>query len=410
MSEWEASIVFEKNLEAIKSGKYRYIINEGGSRSTKTWSLIQLFIVLANQEPSRFTIWRAKRTWTKSTVYDDFIKYLKLTGIYQEDRENKSNLIYKEWESTIEFGGLDDYQKLHGLTQDYAWLNEGIEASKKDFDQIDMRTRKAIFIDYNPSTDEHWIYDLARQEKSILIRSTIFDNPFIEQAVIDKIRSFEPSPENIARGTADSYSWNVYGLGQRARKEGQIFNYELIPEWNPDATVLGNSLDFGFHPDPTASARVGMLNGRLIIDELFYEHKLNYTNTGANKNSIEQRLIESGVSKRDLIVADSAQSQGISQFQSMGYYIKKSQKYSGSVLDGIRLLEQHAPFYVTERSLNVIKELDNYTWQIDAKTGKATNEPIDNWNHIIDGVRYVAMEKLKYVRTGRRGKSRLITV
>lgn len=387
----EATKVFEETWDAVQSGRYRYIILQGGSRSSKTTSLIQCYLLLAIQESNRMTVWREKRTWAKASVWNDLIKYLSAINIYKPNNTNQTDLIYKLQNSTIEINGLDDYQKLHGLTQDYAWLNEAIESKKEDFDQIDMRTGKIIFIDFNPTEESHWAYDLARQDNAILLTSTVLDNPFAPEEVRKKILSYEPTEENIKKGTADRYKWEVYGLGKAAKKEGVIFTYELIKEW-PAAREIGYGLDFGFYPDPSACVRVGLFDGRLVLDEIFYQQGLNYVSI-KDEPSIEKLLIENHIS--DKIIADSAAKAGISELRAKGFRVAPVRKYAGSVVDGIRKMQNYLPIMVTERSMNLKRELDNYTWYRDPRTDRFADKPIDGWDHLIDSARYVVMEYLR---------------
>lgn len=337
------------------------------------------------------TVWREKRTWAKASVWNDLIKYLSAINIYKPNNTNQTDLIYKLQNSTIEINGLDDYQKLHGLTQDYAWLNEAIESKKEDFDQIDMRTGKIIFIDFNPTEESHWAYDLARQDNAILLTSTVLDNPFAPEEVRKKILSYEPTEENIKKGTADRYKWEVYGLGKAAKKEGVIFTYELIKEW-PAAREIGYGLDFGFYPDPSACVRVGLFDGRLVLDEIFYQQGLNYVSI-KDEPSIEKLLIENHIS--DKIIADSAAKAGISELRAKGFRVAPVRKYAGSVVDGIRKMQNYLPIMVTERSMNLKRELDNYTWYRDPRTDRFADKPIDGWDHLIDSARYVVMEYLR---------------
>lgn len=395
----KASIVFKKNWDAYSSGNYRYIINEGGSRSTKTTSLIQIYtlISLQSQTPLRNTIWRAKKTWNLASVYKDYEKYLIVNSLYSEKDHNKSSHSFKFNKSVVECHGADNTQKLHGLTQDNAWINEAIEITKDEFDQIDQRTSGVIFIDYNPSEEEHWVYDLAKQPNSVFIKSTMMDNPFLAKGIMDKILSYNPNnPVNVHRKTANQYKWDVYGLGKRAKREGVIFNYTLIKEWDDDAEFIGNSLDFGFYPDPCASVRVGLLNGKLILKTIFYEYNLIYTKSVNNPDypSIEQRFEENNVKKNEIIIADSAQKAGIQELRLERWNIRGVKKYPGSIIDGLNLMKNYMPFYVTEDSLELITELNNYCYSKDERSGKFTNEPIDGFNHLIDGIRYVCMELL----------------
>ena len=395
------SELFLKNWNAILSGKYRYIINEGGARSSKTFSLIQCYLNLAGMDALRLTVWREKRTWTKSSVYNDFIRYIKDIGIYSKANSNETELIYRFGKSTIEFNGMDDYQKLHGLTQDYAWLNEAMEAGKEDFEQIDMRTRKMIFMDYNPTEEVHFIYDLKKLPETYVIKSTVLDNPFIEKSIRKKILDYEPNDLNIARGTADPYKWSVYGLGMPAKREGLIYSYEMIGEWPRETNFLGYGLDFGFYPDPAACARIGMYDGRLVIDEIMYENNLTYVDVGSETGSIETRLREAGV-RNELIIADSAAKTGIRELRIAKFNIVPCRKYAGSVKDGIDLMQNYQPLQITDRSLNTKKELDNYTWKKDVRNDVFLKDPIDDYNHVLDLARYVVQRTHGRKSTGMR--------
>jgi len=383
------SRIFIQTWNAIQSGKYRYVINEGGARSTKTFSHFQCYLNLS-LEPNRLSVWRLKRTWTKATVYNDFIRYIKAIGVYNKSHSNETDLIYRFGQSSIEFMGMDDYQKIHGFASDYSWLNEAMEAKKEDFEQMDMRTRKMVLFDYNPTEEEHFIYDLKKLPETLVIKSTVLDNPFIAPSIRRKIMGYKPTDKNITRGTADIYKWKVYGLGEIAKKEGLIFTYQLIKEWPKEARFLGYGLDFGFHPDPAAGGKIGLYDGKLVIDELFYKNYLTYI---GEKDSIEYELRENNVRSNDLIVADSAAKTGIKELRNKGFNnIRECLKYAGSVKDGIKLMKNYQPFLVTERSVNTKKELDNYTWKKDIRNDVFLDEPVDDYNHIIDLSRYVTQK------------------
>lgn len=386
------TVSFDKLWTAVQSHQYRVIVLIGGSRSGKTWAIIQVLILLAYQVSQRITCWRAKRTWAKPTIYRDFIDYLKNTKIYSKKDENKSDLLYNINGGTMEFGGLDDTQKLHGFTQDITWLNEAMEVDKADFDQLEQRTNNLIILDCNPTEEEHWIYNLKKRDDVLFIHSTFKDNAFVPEPIKRKILGYEPTPHNIKQGTADEYNWKVYGLGIAAEREGLIFKApEIIDEVPTEAKLLGRGLDFGFFPDPVASGRVWLYNGRLVLDEDIYETELNNIIVEGKEEipSIQGRFNELGVTRRDNIVADSAAKSNINELKTVGFSIEGVKKYPGSVKDGIELMKKYEPFYVTERSVNIQKELKNYTYIKNFATGKFTKEPIDDFNHFLDLVRYV---------------------
>jgi phage terminase large subunit len=406
----QGTVTSGKLCRAINEGKYKIIILKGGSRSGKTIAIIQaLASILHNSNTRRrVTVWRKKRVWAKSTVYHDTEQYLKSIGLYDKNCHNKSDLIFQIKDGTLEFNGLDDAQKLHGLTQDIAWLNEGIEATLNDLDQLEMRTNELILIDFNPTEEESWAYDLEKRDDVLMLHSTFRDNAFLPDTVIRKILSYEPTAFNIQQGTANEYKWKVYGLGVAAEREGLVFpRWELIDEYPPEAKTLGYGLDFGFFPDPTALGRAGLLNGRLVLDEMLYETELNNIIIPGREDlpSIEGRLQELGISKGEGIIADSAAKANISELRSVGYSITPVAKYAGSVIDGIELMHHYEPFYVTTRSVNLVRELKNYMHKKNFATGKFLKEPIDDYNHLIDLFRYIVQTKIanKKSYSGMRG-------
>jgi phage terminase large subunit len=406
--EIDCTETFEKLWDAIESKRYKVIILKGGSRSGKTIAIIQALIFIVQKRGLRATVWRKRRVWAKSTVYYDTEQYLKKAELYDAGAHNKSDLTFQIGDGTLEFNGLDDAQKLHGLTQDIAWLNEGIEATLNDLDQLEMRTNELILIDLNPTEEESWVYDLENRNDVLMIHSTFRDNAFLPDTVIRKILSYEPTAFNIQQGTANEYKWKVYGLGVAAKREGLVFpRWELIDEYPTESKTLGYGLDFGFFPDPAALGRAGLLNGRLVLDEMLYETELNNIIIPGREElpSIEGRLVELGISKRDDIIADSAAKSNISELKGVGYSIIPVAKYAGSVKDGIELMNHYAPFYVTSRSVNLVRELKNYMYKKNFATDKFLKEPIDDYNHLLDLFRYIAQTKIanKKSYSGMRG-------
>lgn len=159
MIDFQATIVFQQNWDAINavnedgSRKYRYIINKGSSRFSKTISLIDVSDTYCCLNPNkRGTVWRDTKTDCKKTVLVDMLKRLKSTGRYKLDQDfNKTeSIFYYSNDTTFEIHGTDDEETVHGLTQSFAWFNEPYSISIETFNQIDQRTSDFIFIDYNP--------------------------------------------------------------------------------------------------------------------------------------------------------------------------------------------------------------------------------------------------------------------
>lgn len=375
---------------ATKKEGFHVFVFEGGSRSSKTYSLIQFFILYAFQNrdrTNRIVICRKKATWLASTVWTDFISILTNHGVLQFCRTNKTLKTINLFTTTFEFIGLDDVQKLHGLTCDIFWINEAMEATKDDFDQLEQRTTRFAVLDYNPSAEEHWIYDtVCTRPDCYFDHSTMLDNPFIPDNSRRKILSYEPTPENYANGTADERKWKIYGLGLRASIEGRVFDhYDMIPEIPDWVTRRWYCSDWGFTNDVTAICEVGYYDNGLYIDEKCYE-------VGMLTKDIIKKFKELKAHRNLKIICESADPRLVAEIQQGGIPVFPVRKYGGSIEAGIDFMKG-CKLYVTNRSLNVKKELDNYTYQ-QTSDGKWLNQPVDDWNHALDSIRYVCLEEL----------------
>lgn len=390
---------FRFDAQDVKQG----FVFEGGSRSSKTWSIIQFIVIYCIHyagKHKRITIAREKLTWLKATVLIDFIEILLMYDLYNPAHHNRTDNIYHLFGNHLTFIGLDEKQKLHGRKQNIFWLNEGIEAKYDDFKQMNQRTDELFILDYNPSETEHWIYDhVITRPDTKFFHSTQLDNPFLPEAIRREILSYEPTEENIANGTADENYWQIYGLGLRATPEGLIF-----PDWTfckemprkRDRKITGFALDYGFSNDPSTLIEICLAGGQLWLDELFYEKGLtNVINPNKpDQPSIEQRFVELGIRKHiDPIIAESAEPKSNRELQNAGYNITPVLKRPDSVRAGINILKRYR-VNVTERSLNIKKERNNYKWKFDFAENRYLNEPEDKWNHTIDSARYWALKYL----------------
>lgn len=377
--------VFERLSRAVSLNRFNVLVFEGGSRSSKTYSIIQFFIVFALQRKTatRIVMSRKKGTWLYATVWNDFKRILSDMGMLRFVKINNSLHTILIGKTIFEFVGLDDTQKLHGLTCDIFWINEAMEAIKNDFDQLEQRCAMFSILDYNPSAEEHWIYDnVCRRKDCYFDHSTMLDNPFIPENMKRKILSYEPTEANYEQGTVDERKWKIYGLGERAKIEGLIFDYSIVKEIPQWAKKRWYGLDFGYSSDPTACSEVAFYNNTLYIDERFYE-------TGMLTNDIIKKFKRMTPLK---VISESADPRLITEIHNGGVNIHPVVKYGGSVEAGIDYMKG-VKICITERSINAKKEFDNYTYQQD-KNGKWLNVPIDDYNHIIDGVRYVCMMEL----------------
>jgi phage terminase large subunit len=385
---FNTTCIYGQQLQAFFADEFKIYVHEGGSRSSKSTSIIQFLLTWAEKQDStkRVIIARKKNTWTRSTVLYDFIKFMKEVGIYTEENHNKAEGIIKYGNVEFWFGGLDDSQRLHGFTSDGFWINEANEATKEDFDQLEIRCSGFGILDYNPNIDDdHWIpASVIKRPDCKYIHSTMLHNPFIPEVVRKKILSFEPTDENYSRGTADKRKWIVYGLGLRAKIEGLIFDKWEICQSIPSSGVKRyGGIDFGYSNDVTAIGEVGISDSEIFIDEVCYRtHMLTSEIISVLKNNLPGRKIW----------ADSADPRLIAEIFNAGISISAVKKGSGSISAGIDAIKSKKIF-ITERSINAINEFKNYTYKQD-KTGKWLNEPIDDQNHICDAVRYVALMEI----------------
>ena len=388
-----------KVLRDITNSLKKIIVLEGGARSTKTWSLFQWIIInCLSHTGELYMIGRLKMTWVKLTLLRDFAQIIEKYNIpvSPEVNINRAEQVYNLNGNQIIFVGMDEPLKLHGISPDYAWINEAIEASYKDYQQIAIRVKKRIFLDYNPAAETHWIYDNIITDKDCeMFHSTMRDNPWLEQTIIDELNKLE---------LIDPIAYNIYNLGLRAAQKGLIFkNWVTVRDIPLMARVIGYGLDFGFVNDPSALVKVCICDGELYVDELLYERGLVNVplkdKTGQIVKNISDRLVSAGLrASHDEIIADSAENKSIHELYTIGWNMKPTPK--PSIRFGIDILLRYR-INVTERSINLIKELRNYKWAVD-KEGEPVRpeKPIDDWNHAIDALRYLAVFKLPRMSGG----------
>jgi len=391
----QTSRVYADILNAEKAG-YNVIILQGGSRSSKTWSIFQFFMVKAlNKEVFDVTITRESLQLNRDTLLRDFDemndKYR--LGVTPEINPDRPRQVYNIENGEFIFWGLDKPRKAHGRKQKYTWMNEVIEIPRRDvFDQLELRTEKLMILDFNPSDEDRWVFDLYQRPDVIVIGSTVKDNPFIGQKTYDKIMSYEPTEENIKNATADQYMWDVYGLGKPAKLEGLVYNnWDIVDDIPEEAKDIGLGLDFGYSNDPTALIDMYMFNNEIYLDELIYERGLKNTSPYKNERTIVSLLRDLGIGNRE-ITADSAEPKSIDEIASHGFNINGADKGRDSIKFGVDLLLGYK-IHVTRRSLNLQKELRKYKWAQD-RFGKSLNVPVDEFNHGLDAVRYRAIKVL----------------
>lgn len=367
--------IFTTVDNAVQSG-YKIVSAQGSSRSSKTYNILiyLLSYILVNKKS--LSIVRKTLPALKGSVFRDFKEIMQdKFKIWDNRCMNKSEMVYTFPNgSFVEFFSTDDEQKIRGRKRNILYCNEANEISFLEWQQLIMRTTDFSIVDYNPSfSDEHWLCELNKDTRTYHFISTYKDNPFLEQTIIDEIESLEHKNKVL---------WTVYGLGLQAMAEGLVFpEFEIIDEFPANAKQVAAGLDFGYSSDPTAIVKCGILDGRLYLDEQCYR-------THMLTSEIIKELKKLGL----FVYADSADPRLIQEIANAGIIIFPADKYKGSVMGGLFKMMEYK-LCVTKRSVNYIRELKNYVYEQN-KDGKFINQPIDAYNHLIDGTRYYTIGKL----------------
>lgn len=368
----ETSKIYFKTLAA----KTRYVFNEGGTRSTKTYSSNQVAYRIAGSSltPVIFSIVSETMPHLRKGAMRDYFSFLKKNNLYFEKDHNKSDNIYQVNKSIVEFFSVDTPGKVHGPERDYLFVNELQYIDYDTFFHLAQRTRKQIFADWNP-VSEFWVYDQyinnpQYKDDITIIHSTMYDNPFLAEEIKKDI---------LLRAERDPNYKRVYLEGLIGQIEGVIYpNWRYFGEdesW-PTHLPYGFGLDFGFHPDPDAMVKIAIdeKNRKIYAKECFYLNNL----------LISDLRKEVGIYARshELIIADSADPRMITELKGTPFNIKGVVKAEGSVIEDIRLVQDY-DIITDKESVNLVKELRNHTWN-----DKKAWIPNKGWNHLLSGIRY----------------------
>lgn len=376
--------------------KPRYISSCGGTRSGKTYSIIQLLILQLLGEDSRQAPPTINSVCSESIPHlkrgciRDFKAIMQGEGIWDENRWNESDKFYTFANgSVLEFFSVDNAGKVFGASRDNLFINECQHISYEIFRQLAVRTRGHIILDYNP-THQFWVMDkVESKDNCIRIHSTYRDNAFLTAAQVQEIEASQ----------GDENWWKVFGLGEVGTLDGLIYDFEVVdrmPQEGAFTEMYG--LDFGYVNDPTALVHI-LADHRtktLYVEELCY-------NKGMLNKDIVDVFKQVGIPKHSTeIFADSAEQKSIAELAMYGYNVKPC--YKGKAVTEQIAYVKGWKMRVTKASLNLIKELRNYCWLKD-KDGKALNQPQDLWNHCADAMRYALFTKYgDFKRPSRGGK------
>lgn len=378
--------MFQRTTAQAKIGKLkgRVRVVQGGTSSSKTFSIIPLLIMYAiYNKGTEISIVSESIPHLRRGAIRDFVKIMESIGNKMEQKWNRSTLTYTfNNGSFIEFFSADQSDKLRGARRDVLFVNEANNIAWEAYHQMAIRTRRFIYIDYNP-TAEFWAHtELIGQPNVDFVKLTYKDNEALEPAIVAEI---EAAREKAKTSEYWANWWRVYGLGETGSLQGVVFNNWQQVDKMPDSWKWkGYGLDWGFSLDPCAFVEVCEFDGKLWVNEILYQNQLT--------NSDLAKMLDKY--KREEIVADSAEPKSIEDMKRFGFRIRGCKKGADSVRAGIHKMQQ-MPIMVTKQSTNIIKELRNYQWK-EEKDGV----PVDAFNHGIDAIRYICSEKIN-ARSGK---------
>jgi len=361
----KATAIFEKNYDAI-AGDKRFIINEGGSRSSKTYSLCQLMIIYCLQNNNKVvSVIRKTFPALRATVLRDFIEILRDIGLYNEESHNKSEQIYTFANgSMVEFFSVDNEQKIRGRKRDIAWCNEANELYFDDFTQLNMRTEDKLIFDYNPSDSASWLYELPAED-SIKIKSTYKDNPFLPESIKAQIEDLKRTDEAL---------YQIYALGEKAISKSNIYSQWTFVAHRPAKFVkYVYGIDFGYN-HPTALMRVYYCDNDIYIEPVIYESYLTTT-------MLIEKLATLNIEQTVTILADYSRPEIIQEMNIAGYDVQNANKVVKKGIDNLKTFG-----VICQDDKAIRREYENYKWK---KIGDfITDEPVKLFDDAMDAIRY----------------------
>jgi phage terminase large subunit len=359
--------------------KFKYIILKGGSRSSKSHSVMQSLWLKANKKPDQIIIMSAL---TRGITLKNIVRPLKLIAgeSWNADKFNKSEMTYEVGNgSVIYFMSMDKEESFIGVKSTDAYFDEANLSSYAGeiISQVATRCSGNIYLAFNPSRRPEFLEQLEARTDSIILHSTWRDNEFLEQTIIDEI---------LTRSKLDEVYNKVYNLGQYAMdvKEAIYNNWEVTDFWPDRYTWRLFGADWGFASDATTLIEGRLYEGKLYLKEHVYGH-------GMSTDDIAKAFKKAA--GRERIVADNSELRLINELNAKGLNITKTKKYAGSILDGIRLM-QSVQLMIHSDSINIVREIEVYRWK--KVKGILIDEPADRQSdHTLDPGRYICLDKLR---------------
>lgn len=381
------------SLRKIMGLRKRLRICQGGARAGKTIAILSCLIDLAGSHGSLvISVVSETMPHLKKGAIRDFMAVMQARGYWEDARWNKTDSIYTFANGTIiEFFSADSPDKVRGPGRDVLFINECNNVPFETYRQLAMRTRKVVYLDYNPVAEFYVHTDLLQRADADFCKLTYLDDEALPREIVREIELLRTN-ENL---------WRIYGLGETGINEGQIYtDWNLdLPEPPSGAELLRHGLDFGYTNDPSALVDIYRYEGGFILDEGLYlpgQSNRAIADVIRVREGFEPVQPDGSYTGRTriLTIADSSEPKSIDELRdSYGIKVIGALKGEGSVNFGIQLLQQQR-ISVTQRSTNIVKEYRNYLWKVDRKTEQPLNVPVDAFNHAMDAARYAISDIL----------------
>ena len=366
--EINTTITFENLLES----KARVSQHIGGTRSGKSYGILQFLIVEGLKSPQTITVVRRTIPSIKRTVMKDFVDILKSIGIWNDNDFNTSDRTYKLGDSTIQFINSDDPEKLRGLKSDILFIDEASELDEESFFQLSIRTTNRIILAYNPTVSPYsWLRQMQDCDRFV---TTYRDNPYLPNEMVMAIEELQHKNPKY---------WAIYGKGEFAANDKAIYTFEIVDDFEAEFVAFG--LDWGYSQDPTAVVAVYKNGDNLYLEEVLYDK-------GLVMKDIADSLTKKDINKSYEIWCDSSEPRSVEELYRSGFNAKPVKKGPDSIKFGIGVLQNYK-IHILKTSQNLINEMYAYQYATD-KHGYTTDNPEGGLDHLLDAARYVAMMKL----------------
>lgn len=371
-----STITYQNLIDSTK----RVSQHPGGTRSGKTYAILQYLLVEALRSRKEITIVRKTVPSIKRSVFKDWKDILTKLGVWAEDNFKGADRVYMFPNgSSVVFLNTDNPEKLRGVKSDILFIDEASEVDEESYFQLSIRTTERIILAFNPTISPyHWLRQMQDCDR---YTTTYKDNPYLPKEMIDAIEELEHKSVK---------KWLIYGKGEYAPNDKAIYQFEVVEEVQGE--FIGFGLDWGWN-DPIAMVAVFKEGENLYVDEVVYESQLRITD-------LIKKLKDIGIQK-DEIWCDSAEPRSIEELYRAGFNAKSVKKGPDSRKFGISVLQNYK-LKITKRSQNIINEAYAYQYASD-RYGVVTEVPEDGLDHSMDALRYLAMSRLS-IKTQSQGK------